>query len=98
MLKQICTSSLLRSTVDRTRLVPSDVRSLQAAVITYRFRLESTSGSVFSRQCALMHGDKGQGGAEPPRERERGGGIKKQPQKLTIAIFENDFVVLEEQF
>lgn len=94
MLKQIYTSSLQRTVVDITRVVLSDVWSLQTAVITYKFRLESSSGSVFYRQCALMHGDRGRG-ANLPRE---GGETAPPPApKLTIAIFENDFVVLEEQ-
>lgn len=70
MLKQIYTSSLQRTVVDITRVVLSDVWSLQTAVITYKFRLESSSGSVFYRQCALMHGDKGRG-AKPLREERK---------------------------
>lgn len=58
--------------------------SLQAAVITYKFRLESTSGSV----CTEIS----------DREQSHRERVKKQnKKKLTIAIFENDFVVLEEQ-
>lgn len=42
MLKQIYTSSLLHSVVDITRVVLSDIWRLQTAVITYKFRLESS--------------------------------------------------------